>query len=135
MVLAFGAFDGVASLAGLVAGGLIVGALEPRARVIGAMLLAIYGLWLAVEPFERTLGAQLWVPAVLSVDNFGAGVALAGSWPAFAVAALLGVTSAALATLGFWAGGLVRARVPEPAARVSGVLLLAIAVSQAMNVG
>ena len=41
--LAFGVFDGAASLAGLLAGGSLLTALEPRVRVAGALVLAAYG--------------------------------------------------------------------------------------------
>jgi manganese efflux pump family protein len=131
LALAFGAFDGASSFAGLIAGGSIIHSLEPHMSLGGAVLLAAYGLWLAVEPFECTPGTQLWVPAALSLDNLGAGLALAGSGPAYAVAVVLGVTSVVLASIGFLAGGVVRAHIPESAARLSGVALLGIAGAQA----
>lgn len=133
--LAFGAFDGLASLVGFIAGERVVGALEPHLRVAGALLLAAYGVWLVLEPFEWTPRGGLWVPAALSLDNLGAGVVLAGSAPAYAVAALLGASSCMLAGLGFWAGELVRTRVPSYAARLGGVALLAIAGLQTAGVG
>jgi putative Mn2+ efflux pump MntP len=135
LALAFGAFDGVSSFAGLVAGPSITGALESRVRIAGAVLLAAYGLWLAIEPLEWTPGAQLWVPAILSLDNLGAGVVLAGSGPASVVAVFLGVTSAVFSCVGFWSASFVRERIPDAAARLSGLVLLAIAASQATAVG
>jgi len=49
--------------------------LEPRVRIASSLLVAAYGVWLLLAPFERTLHAQLWMPAALSLDNLGAGVA------------------------------------------------------------
>jgi putative Mn2+ efflux pump MntP len=132
--LAFGVFDGAASLAGLLAGGSLLTALEPRVRVAGALVLAAYALWLVLQPAEfashdvRTL---VWVPAVLSLDNLGAGVVLAGAGSPYVIAALLGLTSCVLAAAGFAAGAFVRARLPASTARVCGAVLLAVAVMQA----
>jgi putative Mn2+ efflux pump MntP len=133
--LAFGAFDGLASLVGLLAGGRVVDALEPHIRIAGSLLLAAYGLWLVVEPFEWTPQGGLWLPATLSLDNLGAGLVLAGPVPVFPVAVFLGATSCMLAGFGFWAGELVRTRVPSYAERLSGVALLTIAIAQAAGVG
>ena len=119
---------------GFITGGRVVGALEPHLRVAGALLLPAYGPWLVLEPLEWPRGG-LWVPAALSLDNLSAGVVLAGSAPAHAVAALLGVTSCTLAGLGFWAAELVHRRVPGYAARLAGVALLAIALLQAAGIG
>ena len=91
-------------------------------------------LWLVLQPAEfashdvRTL---VWVPAVLSLDNLGAGVVLAGAGSPYVIAALLGLTSCVLAAAGFAAGALVRARLPASTARVCGAVLLAVAVTQA----
>jgi putative Mn2+ efflux pump MntP len=133
--LAFGTFDGLTSLVGLIVGGRVIGALEPHLRIASALLLAIYGVWLVLEPFEWTPHGELWVPAALSLDNLGAGVVLAGSVPACPVALLLGATSCLPAGVGLWAGELVRTWVPRYAARLSGAALVAIAVLQMEGVG
>lgn len=135
LALAFGACDGAASFVGLTAGAPFVAAVEPRVRLVGALLLGLYGLWLALEPLERPSRTLVWIPVALSLDNLGAGIALAGAGPAWAVAALLGAASCMLAALAFWAGGLVRTRVPPFAPQLGGVALLAIAASQATGVG
>jgi putative Mn2+ efflux pump MntP len=134
VALAFGVFDGVASLAGLLAGGSLVDALEPRVRTAGALVLAAYALWLVLQPREwapRGGGTLLWVPAALSLDNLGAGVVLAGVGPPYVIAALLGLTSCILAVVGFAAGAFVRAHVPGSTAQIGGAALLAIAVTHA----
>jgi putative Mn2+ efflux pump MntP len=133
--LAFGVFDGSASLVGLFAGGRLVGALEPHLRIASALLLTTYGIWLMFEPLELPSHGGMWVPAALSLDNLGAGVALAGSAPALTIAALLGATSCLLAGLGFWTGEIVRRWIPNYAARLSGAGLLAIAGLQLAGAG
>jgi putative Mn2+ efflux pump MntP len=139
LALAFGAFDGAASLAGLLAGGSILATLEPRLRVAGALALACYGAWLALDIEKKPrVPPSTWivVPAALSLDNVGAGIALAGSGTSpYLLAALLGSTSCLLAGAGFALGGLVRPRLPVSPARLGGLALLAIAVSQGVGAG
>jgi hypothetical protein len=120
---------------GFIAGGRVVAAFEPHLRIAGAPLLAAYAVWLVLEPFEWTPRGGLWVPAALSLDSLGAGVVLAGSALAHAVAALLGPTSWTLAVLEFWAGEFVRSRASSYATRLAGVALLAIALLRTAGVG
>ena len=133
--VAFGASDAAATLVGLVAGQRVVAALESHLTTASALLLAAYGACVLLGVFERTPHGGLWMPATLSIDNLGAGAALAGSIPVLPATVLLGVTSFALAGLGFRAGEVVRKRVPGSAARLSGVALLAIAVLQLAGSG
>ena len=133
--LAFGTCDGLASYVGVLLGGSLVGALEPEIRLVCAALLAAYGVWLLLDPFEWTPSTAIWVPAVLSLDNLGAGVVLAGAGPAWAVAAFLGATSCALAAVGFATAQFVRTRLRISTARVAGVALLVLAATQASALG
>jgi hypothetical protein len=120
---------------GFIAGGRVVAAFEPHLRIAGAPLLAAYAVWLVLEPFEWTPRGRLWVPAALSLDSLGAGVVLAGSALAYAVAALLGPASWTLAVLGLWAGQFVHSRAPSYATRLAGVALLTIALLRMAGVG
>ena len=82
---------------------LLVG-LEPRVCIASYVLVAAYGVWLLLAPFERTPHAELWVAAALSLDNLAAGVALAASGGALFAVAVVALTSCALAAIGFCAG-------------------------------
>jgi putative Mn2+ efflux pump MntP len=120
---------------GFLAGGRVVGALDPHLRVAGALLLAAFGIWLVLEPLAWTPRGGLWAPVALSLGSLGVGVVLAGPALAHAVAALLGATSCTRARLGSWAGEFVRPPVPSFAARLAGVALLSIAHLQTAGVG
>ena len=112
---------------------LLVG-LEPRVCIASYVLVAAYGVWLLLAPFERTPHAELWVAAALSLDNLAAGVALAASGGALLAVAVVALTSCALAAIGFCAGEAVRTHVPG-AARVGGVAVFAVAVAQGAGGG
>jgi putative Mn2+ efflux pump MntP len=128
--VASGVFDASATLVGFVVGERVVAVLEPHLTTASTLLLAAYGVCLLLDIFEWTTHGGPWMPATLCVDNLGAGAALAGSLPVLPVTVMLGLTSFALAGVGFWAGDVVRKRIPGLAARLSGAALVAIAVLQ-----
>jgi putative Mn2+ efflux pump MntP len=140
LVLAFGVFDGLATLSGLLLGRGLLAALDTPARVASALLVGGYGLWLAFREDDDTPGSPtrlwLWIPAAASLDNLGAGIALSGSPMSAGLAAVgLGATSALFAAAGLWTGDLLRSRIPLHASRVGGMALVAIAVAQGTGIG
>jgi manganese efflux pump family protein len=137
LALLFGLWDGAALLAGLVVGGYVEGALESGARIAAAAALGAYGVALAVGAHRTAVGrAATWVPAALSLDNLGAGVALGGlGAPAALAAALVGGISALMAGAGLCAASIFGARMPTHAARIGGLMLIGVAVIEVVGAG
>jgi putative Mn2+ efflux pump MntP len=126
---AFGVSDGLALWVGMLIGGLVVAALKVGTEVTGAVALACYGGWLICMKDQSTdVKTPAWLPALLSLDNLGAGVALNSvSAPLAAVA--VGTISAWMAALGLAVGAAAAKLIPAShVRRAAGLMLMAFAV-------
>jgi putative Mn2+ efflux pump MntP len=83
VALAFGLWDGVAPLVGIVAGRYLGEAIGSTAEYIGAIAMGAYGLYLLVQAWRTAAPEEvdsLWalfsLPLPLSLDNVAAGTSL-----------------------------------------------------------
>ena len=136
IAVAFGVCDGLAVIIGLAVGSTII-AVDQYVQAAAWLFLAAYGAWLVWRVPEQSIGPRgLWLPVVLSLDNLTAGLALSGSTAAPLLSALvIGSMSGVMATVGLFAGRLVRNALPVRAHRLGGLALVGIAFAQAVGAG
>jgi putative Mn2+ efflux pump MntP len=142
--LAFGFFEAVMPLVGLLIGHSAAGAIGQSGRYVGGGLLVLTGLWSIVQArrtsSEEREGAlrlrQLLVLAVaLSLDNLVVGFAL-GVYdvPLAETAIVIGVVSVALSLLGLELGQRLGERIEEWAEELGGAVLIVLGVLLALGV-
>lgn len=142
--LAFGFFEAVMPVVGLLIGQTAAGAIGGSGRYIGGGLLVLTGAWSIVQA-RRTSGQeqsgglqlrQLLVLAVaLSLDNLVVGFAL-GVYrvPLAETAIVIGVVSVAMSLLGLELGQRLGERVEEWAEEIGGGVLVLIGLALALGV-
>lgn len=142
--LAFGFFEAVMPVVGLLIGQTAAGAIGGSGRYIGGGLLVLTGAWSIVQA-RRTSGQeqsgglqlrQLLVLAVaLSLDNLVVGFAL-GVYrvPLAETAIVIGVVSVAMSLLGLELGQRLGERVEEWAEEIGGGVLVLIGLALAFGV-
>jgi len=134
--LYFGLWDGVAPLVGMLVGVFMSTKISDTAEMIGATVLAGYGLYLVVKSIRSPKRvdpemkiARRWLPAPLSLDNVAGGAALGLVGGTIWIAPLLfGATTAILSFAGHAIGktavNLVPFRVRPDLLTGIGVLLM-----------
>lgn len=142
--LAFGFFEAVMPVLGLLVGHTAAGAIGSSGRYVGGGLLVLTGIWSIVQARRTSAqekeGAlrlrQLLVLAVaLSLDNLVVGFAL-GVYdvPLAETAIVIGVVSVALSLLGLELGQRLGERVEEWAEELGGGVLVVLGVLLALGV-
>jgi manganese efflux pump family protein len=136
VALAFGFWDAVAPLVGILAGDYFAETIGSTADSVGAAVLGAYGLYLLVqawhtdEPEEVDKRWALWVlPLPLSIDNVVAGTSLGllGYSPWIAPP-LLGVITTLMTLVGLQLGRAAGKRIPIRSDLLAGVALVIMAV-------
>jgi putative Mn2+ efflux pump MntP len=135
---AFAAFETVMPLVGAALGQSLSGRVEPWAEALGAISLALVGVYVLVvgirsdrgEIGEERAWMVLGLPLTLSVDNLVAGIGLGLlGFPVVVSAVALGAISGAMCLLGFRLGGLISRVVARPAQIAAGIALVGLAVA------
>ncbi|WP_303801531.1 manganese efflux pump [Alicyclobacillus macrosporangiidus] len=133
----FGLFEAMMPLAGLFLGGELSRAFGGVSRYVGVGVLVILGVYLLVKaeeeahgPPDRRIGVRSLLLAVaLSLDNLTVGFGLGMlQVPIGLAAAIFGLVSLSMTLLGLELGRWIGARLMVPADRLSGMVLLGIAV-------
>lgn len=137
VALAFGLWDAVMPLAGLLIGRGIGEVFGDVAEVLGAAALGGYGLYLVVSALRNPEPAELdhpWalfgIPLTLSLDNLfaGASLGLLGLSPWFS-AAVFGLITAVMSLVGLQLGRAAARLIRMRSDLLSGVTLIAAAVA------
>ena len=148
--IAFGVFEGLMPVIGLLLGASVAGYLGNAARYIGAAILVITGVYTIWQGrrtarLERQPGTviavtglgtnQLLITALaLSIDNLAVGFAIAiYNVPIFEAAVLMAVVSVAMSLVGLELGHRFGRRVEEWSEEIGGAVL--ITVGAALGVG
>ena len=144
--LAFGVFETLMPILGLVLGATIAGSLAGVGRSIGAgllMLTGAYGLWKGrkhqelVEPAVVEMGfTQLLITAVaLSLDNLVIGFAFSFSRvPIVLAAGVIGVVSVCLSLIGLELGQRLGQRCEQWSQEVGGGVLIVVGLTLAAGI-
>ena len=137
LTIAFGFFEAVMPLIGLLLGGLIHAALGDMASTIGPLVLMGCGLLIIyMANCEGDTGEVVnsrWLlfglPLTLSMDNLLAGIGLGAlGYPVFFTALIIGLVSASMCFLGLFIGHQVSRWIPVKIEYLSGVYLVLIAI-------
>ncbi|MCL6517410.1 MAG: manganese efflux pump MntP family protein [Alicyclobacillus sp.] len=133
----FGLFEAMMPLLGLYLGGRLAEVIGGASRYIGVGVLVLLGVYLLAKrdeapegPPARTLGARSLLLAIaLSLDNLTVGFGLGMLRVPVGLAALVfGLVSLTMTLVGLEVGRWLGARMTVPADRLSGLVLLCIAV-------
>jgi len=141
--IAFGAFEGLMPVVGLLLGASVAGYLGNAARYIGAVILVVtgaYTIWQGrrsgrAERQSGTVAAvtglgthQLLITALaLSIDNLAVGFAIAiYNVPIFEAAVLMAVVSVAMSLVGLELGHRVGRRIEQWSEEIGGGVLIAV---------
>jgi putative Mn2+ efflux pump MntP len=137
--LAFGGFETVMPLLGLVLGRQLSGPLGSAASALGGGLLIATGLWGVVSarrvrdeepPHEIALGRLLLVGAALSIDNLLVGLALGASDGSLVVALVaIALVSVVMTLLGLELGSRLGARAERYAGELGAGLLILVGIA------
>lgn len=142
IAIAFGLFEALMPLMGLLGGRFIFESMETSTEYIGSLVLFICGLAIIYQTYREQeadyefLNSK-WMlfglPLSLSFDNFFAGVGLGAlGYPIVMTATILGVVSAGMCFVGLFFGQQIRQVIerflPVKAEMVSGIMLLMLAV-------
>jgi putative Mn2+ efflux pump MntP len=106
----------------------VVDALESEVQFAAAAVLVVYGLSLLIPDKATPAKARFVLPVVLSLDNLGAGVALAAASAPAGAALLLGVMSGAMSAIGLGLGTRIGRLIPRYARTTAALAFLALAV-------
>ena len=137
--IAFGLFEGIMPLVGLLVGHAIAGQLGHYAKYIGAVLLVmtgVYTIWQGRRAQKDEAGPKalrthhLWVTAfALSIDNLAVGFALGVYQIQIVLAALtMGVVSVAMSLVGLELGGRLGSRVEAVSEELGGAVLIGVGI-------
>jgi putative Mn2+ efflux pump MntP len=143
--LAFGLFEALMPIAGLLIGQVVAGYLGHLARYIGGAILILtgaYTIWQGrraeidqlapAEPHRRSL---LFTALALSIDNLVVGFALAiYRVPIVLAAATMGVVSVAMSLIGLELGHRLGAHVGTWSEEIGGVVLIGVGLAIALGV-
>jgi len=138
IVIAFGLCDALAPLIGLLIGKSLLEFIGPWVEHLGPLLLCGYGVYV-IYIAQRYAGKEagdadrwmvLGLPLSLSLDNLVAGTTLGMvGFPLWLSVIVIGVMSALFALVGLWLGRRAMKLLPLRAEFISGVMLIAIALS------
>jgi len=137
VALAFGLWDGIMPLIGLMIGREIGEAVGDVAEIVGAVALGVHGLYLVISALRNPEPDELdhpWalfgIPLTLSLDNLFAGASLGmlGFSPVFS-AAVFGVITAVMSLVGLRVGRAAARLVRIRPDLLSGVTLIIAAVA------
>jgi putative Mn2+ efflux pump MntP len=135
VALAFGFWDAVAPLVGILAGDYLAGTIGSTADYVGAAVLGAYGLYLLVQAWRTDEAEELdqrWallaLPLPLSIDNVVAGTSLGllGYSPWIAPP-LLGVITTLMTLVGLQLGRAAARRIRIRSDLLTGVALVIMA--------
>ena len=138
LTIAFGFFEAVMPLIGLLLGGLIHTALGGLAGSIGPLILMTCGLLIIYMAHGKQDTAEVvnnrWLlfglPLTLSLDNLVAGIGLGAlGYPVLFAALVIGLVSASMCFLGLFVGHQVSRWIPVRMEMVSGLYLVIIAIT------
>lgn len=141
VALMFGFWDGVAPLAGVLAGHFLGKAIEPIADYIGPAVLGAYGLYLLIQASRTPQAEEMehsWMifglPLPLSLDNLIAGTSLGllGFSPWFS-AVVFGAITAVMSLVGLRIGRLAARLIRIRADVLSGSVLVIMAIVLALG--
>jgi manganese efflux pump family protein len=141
IAVVFGFWDGFSPLVGGLIGRYFGQGIGPAAEALGAIVLALYGLYLVVRSLQTEAPEELddrWalfgIPLSLSLDNLLAGTSLGllGFSPVFS-AAVFGTITALMTFVGLQLGGVAARFIPIRSDLLSGMGLLIIAVVLALG--
>lgn len=137
LTIAFGSFEAIMPLLGLLLGGLIHNALGGMASTIGPLVLMGCGLLIIYMALGEQDTAEVvnsrWLlfglPLTLSLDNLLAGIGLGAlGYPVLFTALVIGLVSASMCFLGLFIGGQVSRWIPVKMELISGSYLVLIAI-------
>lgn len=137
LAVVFGVSDGLASLIGMTFGHALSPVLRSWVEIAGPVMVATTGFTVLCFPdlAQRALSSDRWVlmgvPIAFTLDNLNVGVGRGlDHMPALIEPLMIGAVSALMAWLGIGIAARFQRVLPEYAARVAGVMLLAIAVHE-----
>ncbi len=137
LTIAFGFFEAVMPLVGLLLGGLIYTSLGGLAGTIGPLILIACGLLIIYMALGDQDTAEVvnnrWLlfglPLTLSLDNLVAGIGLGAlGYPVLFAALVIGLVSASMCFLGLFVGRQVSRWIPIKMEIVSGFYLILLAI-------
>lgn len=142
--LIFGMWDGLAVLAGILAGSYVSSKISEPAEWIALIGVATYGVWViikairspeTVDPDLKT--ARMWLPVPLSVDNLAAGATLGLAGVSLWLAPVVfGAVTFLMALVGHQAGRTVANLIPRMRTDIlTGIAFVAMAGLALVGVG
>lgn len=146
VALVFGVFETAMPIVGLLIGKQLSGFLGGKANIIGGGLLILTGLYeilsskfkkeeKKIEELSRNWNKLILSGLALSIDNLIIGFSLgARKDPLIVSAAILGLTSVAMAMLGLEVGNKLSSKVENYAEALSGILLILVGVAVGLKI-
>jgi putative Mn2+ efflux pump MntP len=138
LALAFGVFDAVMPLIGLLLGHSLLSLTGSGIEYLGPICLATYGLYILyvsrLSKMQKANADEIWIvfglPLSLSLDNLATGMGLGLlDFPPVASAAVLGFISGLMAWVGLQMGKILIEKFPMREDLIVGVTFILVAVS------